>query len=1276
MPGMEGWLFDVYPSSEGMVVWVQGTDGRPHRLLAPYRPGMFIAGPRRAIEQAECALRPLGVPVGIRPAVQRELMSGEEVPVFRVSVGSPAAFPAAARRLAAVPGLTLYNCDIPVGRLFFYELGLFPLARCRIEAEEEIARRIEPLSRPEDLEYDLPPLTTLRVRLVPYTHGDATISPAHGRRGLLEAGVDGETVVVDGDDTAQVIRSLNRLLTRYDPDVVLTEWGDAFLLPRLRALAARSGIPLRLNRDPHEAVRSRRARSYVTYGQVVYQAGAQMLYGRWHIDLRNSFIYSEGELAGLLEVARLSGIPVQDQARTSTGTAISSMQFAQAVRDGVLIPWQKSEPEEFKTAAQLIVTDKGGLTYQPVVGLYEEVGELDFSSMYPTLMSTFNISPETIGCACCPDSRVPEIHYSVCRRRRGLVPRVLDHLLERRLYYKRRRNETTGAARDLYQQRQTALKWCLVTCLDGETLVLHRRAQRWKIARIQDIVDEFLPGEQWGVLPVTDLTVMGIDTHLRNTPKAVGQVLKAPAPSKMLQITMQWGRQMRLVPDHRCYTLEHGRLVVKQADELKVGDWIPLVGSLEETVGEPQTQINLLTALQRTLSEHEQRVWRVFGPPVRRLAAASYEALRRRSAGVYVPKTVWNWREYGYLPLDLVDPEEFTTPERSCLWVGRGKREGGIIRRIPALMDVDEDLGFLLGFFVGDGSVSGKMIRFAVGATEPDHLDRLAGILGRKFGLRARAYRERKARMYVLQVNSVALIQIFERVLGIGGTADRGKLHVPEIVLNGTREVQRGFLLGMLASDGSVSRTRNFLDIASADARFIGELSWLFTLLGIEYRQTRRGRLHHLQTRNLQEMEKLLHAGAYASDKHRERWLLRRTAAQSMRLAQIPSVASGLLELCRAGRTARLPRVSGVIAVSRATAKMKLEQLRQRTHRFSHGLHETLHHLNTVVESSLVFAQIVAIDEIPSSADFVYCVRLAEEPAAFYIEGGILTHNSFGYLGYRNARFGRIEAHEAVTAFSREMLLRAKELAEARGYRMLHALVDSMWLQRPGATRAAYEALAAEITAATALPIFVEGVYRWLGFLPSRTHPGVGVPNRYLGVFEDGATKVRGIEVRRSDVPAIVETTQRAMLARMFACPDLAAVRAALPEILGIVEQALVRLRAGEVTPEELVITTHLSQEVGAYRHNTVQAITARALDRHGARLHPGEAIQYVITDRAAPLPEDRVRPYTLLGGDWVYDVEAYAAMVIRAAATVLELLGYTEARLRREIWEVAVRGR
>jgi DNA polymerase I len=235
---------------------------------------------------------------------------------------------------------------------------------------------------------------------------------------------------------------------------------------------------------------------------------------------------------------------------------------------------------------------------------------------------------------------------------------------------------------------------------------------------------------------------------------------------------------------------------------------------------------------------------------------------------------------------------------------------------------------------------------------------------------------------------------------------------------------------------------------------------------------------------------------------------------------------------------------------------------------------------------------------------------------------------------------------------------------------MLHALVDSMWLQRPGATRADYEVLAQAVTGATSLPIFVEGTYRWIGFLPSKTHRGVGVPNRYMGVFDNDTTKVRGIEVRRSDMPALVVQMQEQMLRRMFRYPTLANVRTALPEILGILEDALIRLRAGDVEAADLVITNTLSQEVSEYRHNTVQAITARTLDRHGVQLHPGEAVQFVIMNAGAKVPEDRVRPYALLGTDWNYDTETYATLLLRAAATILELFGYSETRLRQQVWE------
>ncbi len=1268
---VEGWLFDAYPGDAGIILWLLDDAGRPHRVQYRYHPAMFIAGERPAVAAAERALQQAAIKITLTPTVQRELMSGDEIPVTRLAVHNPLAFPTTMRLLTKVPGITLYNCDIAVAHLFFYDTGLFPLARCVVEHASGEVRAIDATTRPEEFEYALPPLVTLRIRLERSAIDPLGASPTHGRLGLLEVGVEGETVVLGGDDPVDLVTSLNRFLKRYDPDVILSEWGDSFLLPQLRAMAARSGIPFALNRAVHAGVRTRRARSYVTYGQVVYQAGAQMLHGRWHIDLRNSFIFGESEMAGLLEIARLARLPVQYLARTTTGTAISSMQLAQAVRDGILIPWQKSEPEAFKTASQLIVSDKGGLTYQPLVGLFEEVGELDFSSMYPTMMNRFNISPETVGCACCPDSHVPEIHYTICTRRRGLVPQVLDHLLERRAYYKRRKREVTGDARALYDQRQTALKWCLVTCLGGDTIVLHRRDEGWKLAPIREIVDAYLLGEQWGQKLVEDLAVVGIDPDLRNSVKRVRYVSKVPAPARMIRMRLRWGRELLMTPDHRCYVLQDGQLQIKRADQLETGDWLPLAVSLEGITEAKVAEVDLIRTLQRVLPNEEQKRWRVFGHSVQRIVRKRYTALAAQARQEYTAKTIWNWREYGYLPLSYVRPDDFTSLERIGITLGRGKRTGGIIQRIASQVEVDEDLGFLLGFFVGDGSAANHGIRFDIGANEREHLVRLRAILWKKFGLKARSYREQSAKMFVLQINSVALLQVFRDVFGLEGAADRGKLCVPEIILNGPQDAQRGFILGLIASDGSISRTRNFVSIVSASRRFIGELGLLLTLLGVDYRVVWGKRLHAIQTKNLDETLKIFHEGtAMISRKHLRNLRFRQSIARNQRLSQVPVEASGLLELSKVARVVRAPRVSGVGMISRAIAQVKLHQILGRPRRLKESILGRLAQFRRLVTSSLAFGRVISIDEVPYDGRFVYCFQLADEPTAFFVEGGVLTGNSFGYLGYRNARFGRIEAHEAVTAYSREMLLRAKEVAEASGFQMLHALVDSMWLHKPGATREDYEVLARAVTDATALPIFVEGIYRWIGFLPSKTHRGVGVPNRYMGVFDDRATKVRGIEVRRSDVPILVEQMQERMLVRMFCCTTLAEVRVALPELLAILEETLVRLRSGEVNAPELVVTNSLSQEPQEYVHNTVQAITARTLERHGVTLHPGEAVQFIITDRQAKVPEDRVRPYALLGTDWSYDAEAYAEMLVRAAETVLELFGYSRDRLRREVWD------
>ncbi len=261
----------------------------------------------------------------------------------------------------------------------------------------------------------------------------------------------------------------------------------------------------------------------------------------------------------------------------------------------------------------------------------------------------------------------------------------------------------------------------------------------------------------------------------------------------------------------------------------------------------------------------------------------------------------------------------------------------------------------------------------------------------------------------------------------------------------------------------------------------------------------------------------------------------------------------------------------------------------------------------------------------------------------------------FGYTGYKNARFGKIEAHEAINAMAREKLLVAKEAAEQRGFRVLHALVDSIYVQKDedwASThdlRGGYELLAREIEQITGLPLALEAVYRFAVFLPSRQSAEIPVPNRFFCVSEEGELKVRGLECRRHDTPSYVARMQREVLGILAEARDFATYCAKLEEAREVHERYQERLRDGSVAAEELIIRKRLTKVPGSYQKNSSTAIAARQLDRAGVKLRAGEKIEFIITNADSSFADDRVRAWTLWEGWRGYDVAAYAKALAKA---------------------------
>jgi len=261
---------------------------------------------------------------------------------------------------------------------------------------------------------------------------------------------------------------------------------------------------------------------------------------------------------------------------------------------------------------------------------------------------------------------------------------------------------------------------------------------------------------------------------------------------------------------------------------------------------------------------------------------------------------------------------------------------------------------------------------------------------------------------------------------------------------------------------------------------------------------------------------------------------------------------------------------------------------------------------------------------------------------------------AFGYLGFKNARFGRIDAHIATCAFARQILKETVHLAESRGFRLIHGIVDSLWLKKEDATEEDYLKLRAEIEEATRLPVSFEGVYRWIVFLPSKTHRNVPVLNRYYGAFRNGKIKDRGIATRRHDTPPIIDRCIREMIRVLAEAKNAEEFYARLPSAYKVVERYIQLLRSGAVSPEDLAIRKHLSQDPDEYRHRVLQAVAARQLAKEGVKPNAGETVSYIITNNESKLPNERVLAFELCENHHSYDAEAYVNLLLSAVETML----------------------
>src|SRR3989344_5911304 len=244
----------------------------------------------------------------------------------------------------------------------------------------------------------------------------------------------------------EMIAALVNKLNEKNLDVIVTYNGDGFDFPYLKERAQKYGIKLNLGADGSEPAIKRHGmdnavrihgRQHVDAYAIVrllsrfadlnlvkydIESVVQQLFGehkeKIHYTEINE-IWSSGKDFGkfidycredskaalriaveylplCIELCFLARQTLHDVSRSSSGNIVESLLIGESFLTNKLIP---NRPADEIVEQRIMQSFVGGYVKEPIAGLHENLAVLDFRSLYPTVIISHNISPETLNCA-------------------------------------------------------------------------------------------------------------------------------------------------------------------------------------------------------------------------------------------------------------------------------------------------------------------------------------------------------------------------------------------------------------------------------------------------------------------------------------------------------------------------------------------------------------------------------------------------------------------------------------------------------------------------------------------------------------------------------------------------------------------------------------------------------------------------------------------------------------------------------------------------------------
>ena len=416
---------------------------------------------------------------GVKSVERTELRNerGENAVVFKVTCSHPKEVPRI-RELLKDHG-DVREADIPFAIRYIIDKDLEPMGG--VEAEGDFIRSDELLAqRVKEAEIAPSKLKVLAFDTEVYNPKGVPI-PEEDPIVMISIATEEWTLVIEanGMDDKGAIKAFIEVLQEEDPDIIMGYNSNNFDWPYLRKRCEVNSIGLRVGRDgseikygggilPRVSITGRGILDLYrivdrdlpdikikTLENVVDQLGIMKVEERTNIPKDQIFQYWDSEelrktlkeytkddvestlelglelLPMQIELAKLIRALISDASNMGRGRQVEHYLMTHAYKEGILVP-NKMEGQGRGGLYE------GGFVLSPKPGIHENVVCLDFSSMYPSIMVAYNISPDTfLEGEEHEYHEAPEVRHKFRKTPDGFFKKILVELIDRRREVKR-----------------------------------------------------------------------------------------------------------------------------------------------------------------------------------------------------------------------------------------------------------------------------------------------------------------------------------------------------------------------------------------------------------------------------------------------------------------------------------------------------------------------------------------------------------------------------------------------------------------------------------------------------------------------------------------------------------------------------------------------------------------------------------------------------------------------------------------------------------------------